>query len=160
MKFSINEDNYMIEMANMLGNKVKVPYKLPFSFYFSSGDGVNHSIGVKLVFNSEKLVKSQTGTLKLCDDWEYTPGKDDTKISQKQIDEMKDFFKTYIVLFCMVWDEQLTEDTVQDYFKGEIELCELIEKIEFYTDEMILLTTIKELENYCRYNNLVNFYGN
>ena len=160
MKLTINEDNYMIEMANMTGNRVKVPHKLPFSFYFSSGSEVNHSIRVKPVFNSEKLIKSQTGTLKLCDDWEYTPGKEDINISQKQINDMKEFFRAYLVLFCMVWDEQLTEDVVQDYFKGEIEFYELIENIDFYTDKMSLLTTVEELEKYCRDNKLVNFYGN
>lgn len=160
MKLTINEDNYMIEMANMTGNRVKVPYTLPFSFYFLSGSGINHSIRVKPVFNSEKLIKSKTGTLKLCDDWKYTPGKEDINISQKQINEMKEFFRTYLVLFCMVWDEQLTEDIVQDYFKGEIEFYELVENIDFYTDKMSLLTTVEELEKYCRDNKLVNFYGN
>lgn len=60
----------------------------------------------------------------------------------------------------MVWDEQLTEDIVQDYFKGEIEFYELVENIDFYTDKMSLLTTVEELEKYCRDNKLVNFYGN
>ena len=161
MKLEINEnENYLFEMANVLGRKVKVPHKLPFSFFFSSDKGVSHSIRVKPVFNSEKLLRSQTGTLKLCDDWEFIPGENDTKVSQKDIDDMKQFFRDYLVLFCMAWDEQLTYDDVQDYFKAEITFNELLHNISFYTDEMNSIITIAELEEYCRKNNMVNFYGN
>lgn len=161
MKLKINENNdYLIEMANVLGRKVKVPHKLPFSFYFSTKNSVVHSIRVKPTFNSEKLTVNMTGTLKLCDDWEYIPGPNDKNISNRDISEMKSFFKEYIVLFCLVWEEKLNEDDVQDYLRGIIDLDELIENIEFYTPKMKNISSIKELEKYCKENNLVNFYGN
>ena len=161
MRLQINETNdYMIEMANVLGRKVKVPNKLPFSFYFSGRRNGEHSIRVKPVFNSNDLNPSIVGTLKLCDDWEFIPGDNEKHISKSDVNEMKDFFRNYLVLFCMVWDYQLREDVVQDYLRGLIDFSELLEEIKFYTEDMNTISTIKELEDYCRENNLVNFYGN
>ena len=159
MKLKINED-YMIEMANVLGRKVKNPYKLPFSFYFSGRKTDEHNIRVKPVFNSNDLNPYIVGTLKLCDDWEFTPGPDEKHISSSDEKEMKEFFRKYLVLFCMVWDYQLREDVVQDYFRDLIDFTELIQEIKFYQAEMDKIKSIEELEEYCRDNNLVNFYGN
>lgn len=155
---NLNED-YLIEMANIVGKFVKVE-KLNFSFYFSSKDGVPYPIRVKPVFNREKLLKSKTGTLKLTDDWEYIPGEDDGFVSNKLVDEMKNFFREYIVLFCMVWDEQLDDTSVQRYFNGQMTLEELIQEISFYNEEMSNISTIEELEDYARRTESVNFYGN
>lgn len=47
-----NED--VLYMSSVRGKDVKNPYQLPFSFYFSSGNGVTHGPRVKPVFNSEK----------------------------------------------------------------------------------------------------------
>ena len=151
--------NCFIEMANVVGKYVKRPNKLPFSFYFSAQND-SHSIRVKPSFNAERLIKSQIGTLKLCDDWEYTPGPDDKDVKQKEINKMKDFFRTYLVLFCAVWDMQLSEYPVQKYFEGDFPLQKVMEDLDFYTPEMDEIKTIEELEDYCRMNNLVNFYGN
>lgn len=164
MKLKINENNlveneYLIEMANVVGKYVKRPNKLPFSFYFSAQNDT-HSIRVKPSFNNERLIKSQVGTLKLCDDWEYIPGPDDKDIKQKDINKMKGFFRTYLVLFCAVWDMQLSEYPVQKYFEGTFSLQSVIEDMDFYTKDMDNINTIEELEEYCRKNNLVNFYGN
>ena len=155
----INED-YYIEMANVLGRKVKVPHKLPFSFYFSVRKNNEHNIRVKPVFNSNELNPNDVGTLKLCDDWEFIPGNNEKHLSKAEINEMKSFFKEYIVLFCLVWEYKLREDVVQDYFRGLIDFQELIEEITFYTADMDNLSNISELEDYCRKYNLVNFYGN
>lgn len=166
MKLKINEtdnlmeDDCLMEMANVLGKKVKIPHKLPFSFYFSTKNNVVHNIRVKPVFNPEKLSVNMTGTLKLCDNWEYIPGKDDYNVSNRDVAEMKAFFREYLVLFCLVWEEKLNEDDVQDYLRAFITFNELLQQIEFYTEDMDYITTIKELENYCRENDLVNFYGN
>lgn len=73
---------------------------------------------------------------------------------------MKEFFREYLVLFCMVWDMQLREDVVQDYFRNLISFAELVKEIKFYTNDMNGIETIEELEEYCRNNKLVNFYGN
>lgn len=56
-----------------------------------------HGPRVKPMFNESKLKKSLTGTLKLCDDWEYIPGKDDKDVPASKVSEMKDFFKSYII---------------------------------------------------------------
>jgi hypothetical protein len=160
MKLQINENNdYLIEMANVVGKYVKRPNKLPFSFYFSAQNN-SHSIRVKPSFNAKRLIKSQIGTLKLCDDWEFVPGKDDTDVNQKEIAEMKNFFRKYLVLFCAVWDMQLSEYPVQKYFEGAFSLQTVIEDMDFYDSDMDKIKTIEELEKYCRDHNLVNFYGN
>lgn len=76
-------------MSNVRGKYVKRPSSLPFSFYFSPSDGVIHGIWVKPVFDPERSTISKAGTLKLCDDWEYTPGKDDKSVNDKDICKMK-----------------------------------------------------------------------
>ena len=159
MKLKINED-YMFEMANVLGRKVKNPHKLPFSFYFSVRKANEHSIRVKPVFNANDLNPSIVGTLKLCDDWEFIPGSEEKHISASDEREMKEFFREYLVLFCMVWDMQLREDVIQDYFRNLITFAELVREIKFYTNDMNRIETMEELEEYCRNNRLVNFYGN
>lgn len=156
-------EDYLIEIANVRGRYVKNPSQLPFSFYFSSGVGVPHSIRVKPVFNSEKLKQSETGTLKLCDDWEYIPGKNDKDVSSDLVRQMKEFFKKYIVLFCAVWDEQLQDSVLEDYFMGSIDFTVMVKDLDFYElfqSELSDIHTVEELENFCRNNNLVNLYGN
>lgn len=159
----IYESDSLMGMANVRGIYVKNPGKLPFSFYFSSGTGQKHSIRVKPVFNPNRLYMSSVGNLKLSGDWEYTPGKDEKFVSDKDIDSMKKFFKDNIVLFAMVWDEQLQDGMLEDYLKGLISFNDMLEDIVFYDEykkEMEHITTVKELDEFCRNNNLVNFYGN
>ena len=154
------EEDYLIEMANIVGKYVKIE-NLKFSFYFSSKDGVSHSIRVKPVFNTEKLLKSKTGTLQLTGNWEYIPGEDDKSVSGIDINNMKSFFKEYIVLFCMVWDEQLDDTSVQRYFNGDMSFEDLLKEISFYDEvEMNSITTVEELTDYARKTGFVNFYGN
>lgn len=159
MKLTIKENDFMIEMANIVGNYVANPNKLSFSFYFSANNGT-HSIRVKPSFNPERLIARKVGTLKLSDDWKFTPGEDDTKIKNKDIEIMKDFFRKYIVLFCAVWDMQLSERPVQKYFEGDYTLLQVMKDMDFYNENMKSIETIEDLENYCRKNKLVNFYGN
>ena len=164
-------------MANVRGKKVKNPHSLPFSFYFSNknfeGSDVSHSIRVKPMFNPEKLVPSLTGTLKLSDDWEYIPGSDDKHVSKSDVKKMKQFFLDNIVLFCAVWDGQLQDSLVQEYFMGNSDLQEVIEGLDFYDEYAYLsddnghllysltdVRTVKELDKFCRKYDLVNFYGN
>lgn len=162
MKKYIRSDTILC-MSNIRGDHVKHPKPLKFSFYFSSGSGVTHSIRVKPMFNPQKLRASLTGTLKLSDDWAYIPGPDDSNVSNKDIKAMKDFFKQHIVLFCAVWDEQIDDTDLSDYFTGEIEFDELLKCLDFYpdySDELDTIHDVKDLENFCRANNLVNLYGN
>lgn len=146
-------------MSNIRGNRIKVPGPQEFSFYFSNAKG-QHGIRVKPVFDNNKLSRSTVGSLKLCDDWAYVPGQNDKHVSKQQIAEMKEFFRTYLVLFCAAWDEQIQEDDVQDYFKGNLLFPELLTCFDFYTQDMDSIATIQELELYCKKHHLVNFHGN
>lgn len=163
MKRVIETSDATLCMSNIRGKYVKHPTPLPFSFYFSSSDGVTHGPRVKPSFNPEKLKMSQTGTLKLCDDWEYIPGKEDSKISSKQVESMKDFFRSYLVLFCAVWDEIIQDGVVADYLVGRISFKEMLQDFDFYEeykDDLDRIRDVFELDNFCRDNNLVNIYGN
>lgn len=163
MKRLIRQNRDILCMSNVRGRYVVNPGKLPFSFYFSSGAGMPHSIRVKPVFNPDRLVSSLTGTLKLCDDWEYIPGKNDTGVSSKDINDMKEFFREYIVLFCAVWDEQLSDGVVEDYLRGDISFSDMLKDFDFYelhSSELDNIKSISELESFCRDNQLVNLYGN
>ena len=159
----ITENDYIIEMSNVRGRYVKNPHSLPFSFYFSSSGGVDHEIRVKPLFNPERLIRSKTGTLKLHGDWEFIPGKDEKHIDAQEIEKMKKFFKDNIVLFAMVWDEQMQDGILEDYLIGKITFDYMLTDIDFYEEyksEMKSIKNVKELEKFCRDNNLVNFYGN
>ena len=153
----------LLEMSNVRGSKVIYPNKLPFSFYFSAKGNINHTIRVKPSFDPDKLKLSQTGTLKLSGDWEYTPSENDKNIESKKITQMKKFFKDNIVLFCMAWEEQMQDATVADFFEGRIDIHELVKDIDFYDlyrSQFDRMETIYELETFCREYHLVNFFGN
>ena len=156
--------NYdILAMSNVRGKYVQNPSVLPFSFYFSSGSGVTHSIRVKPMFNPDKLKSSLVGTLKLSDDWAYTPGINDHNITTKQINEMKAFFRKYLVLFCAVWDEQMQDAVLSDYFQGRASFHDVLEDLDFYEEheaELNDIHTVEELETFCRQFGLVNMYGN
>lgn len=146
-------------MSNVTGKYVKNPEKLDFSFYYSTKDGVNHSIRVKPVFNPEKISRSTIGNLELHGDWKYTPGKSDTSVSSSRINKMTEFFKTYKVLFAAVWEEQLPEDLLADYFKGYIDLTTLIKELYNYSEWEDYLSDVKDVDSFekaVRDNNLFN----
>lgn len=149
-------------MSNVRGNKVRVQRNLPFSFYFSAKQG-KHPIHVKPMFNPAKLRDDLVGTLKLCDDWKYTPGPDDLHVDQSDIAKMKRFFRKYLVLFAATWDHQLADGDVYDYLVGDITLAELIETFDFYeefADDLDEIDSVSQLEDFCRAHQLVNLYGN
>ena len=156
-------ESYLVEMSNVRGNHVINPGKLPFSFYFSGGNGNPHDIRVKPMFNPAKLRKDLAGTLRLCDDWKFERGAADKHVSASDIKEMKEFFRRHLVLFCMVWDYQLTDPELEDYFVGDITLNELLkgfDQYENYKDELDKISTVEELEAFCRNEDLVNFRDN
>lgn len=153
----------ILAMSNVRGRYVKNPHSLPFSFYFSSGAGAQHSIRVKPSFNPEKLKYSMTGNLELSDQWTFTPGPYDKSVSEQDVNDMKQFFRDHIVLFAAVWDEQLQDGVLEDYFKGDITFQEMLTDLDFYEDykvEIDSVSSVSELEEFCRTNDLVNMYGN
>lgn len=154
------EMDNVLGMSNVRGCKVTVPHKLPFSFYFSPQQS-SHAIRVKVLFNPNKMIPDKLGTLELHGNWEYKPGTDDTKIPNKQIREMKQFFKKYKVLFAAVWEMVLPEDIVQFYFNGITPFSDLLTEFEFYEDykkEMDGIDNIEELEEFVREYNLFNMW--
>ncbi len=162
-RYIIHNDSDIFAMSNVRGRYVVNPRSLPFSFYFYSGEGVTHGIRVKPSFNPEKLKYSMTGTLKLCDDWSFTPGKEDKNVKNKDIESMKEFFRKYLVLFCAVWDEQMQDATLEYYFTGQITFQEMLEDLDFYNQyksELSKINTIEELEEFCVKHGLVNLQGN
>lgn len=157
-------------MSNVRGIYVKNPHELNFSFYFSGKKG-DHEIRVKPLFNNRRMISSKAGTLMLHSDWKFIPGKDDKKVDSKDIEAMKEFFRKYLVFFCMVWDEQLPDPELADYFEGRVDLFELLEQFEDYDkikdfvekkkeDNSPDSEIIKELTDYCKKNKLVNFRNN
>ena len=147
-------------MASMLGDDVKVPGKLPFSFYFSTNNS-SHSIRVKPIFDPCRMSADLAGTLKLSDPWEYIPGKNDHNVDPKQIRKMKSFFRKYKVLFAAVWCGVIQETPVCDYFRGMKPLDVLMKDFDFYNeykDDMDDIDSIEELEEFVRENSLLHLF--
>ena len=150
-------------MANVRGAKVKNPGRLPFSFLFSADDNSQLGIRVKVVFNSERIIQSKTGTLKLCDDWEFIPSVEDKHLKAKDIADMKQFFRGYLVLFCAVWDEQMQEGVLEDYFTGNTTFQEMLTDLDFYDDyveDLANISTVEKLEEYARTTQCIDLHGN
>ena len=144
-------------MSNVVGKFVKNPNKLPFSFYFSQKGDNKHGIRVKPMFNPNKLSVRLCGNLELHSNWNYTPGPDDKNISSKQIKQMKDFFRTYKVLFAAVWEEELQEYALEDYLRGLCSWEDMMHEFEFYEEyhqELDQIQNCEELESFVRENNI------
>lgn len=114
------------------GKNVKVPHSLNFSFcYTIKENSINEEFYVGVSFNSNKIDYIDIGILNL-NNWIYVAGKYDENILEKNIIEMKQFFKTYINLFKDVWESKLPSDTLRDYFCGYISYDDLCK--EYYAD--------------------------
>ena len=58
----------------------------------------------------------------------------DTYANAHSFKIMMDFFHTYHVLFCAVWDGNLSDAVLEDWFRGEITWDALIEQFDFYEE--------------------------
>lgn len=157
MKKLLKYSDSIFGMSTIRGNKVKVPNKLPFSFYFSARNG-KHGIRVKPIWNPDRMNIEDAGNLELHGEWIYTPGRNDNP-SSKDIRYMIGFFRKYKVLFSAVWEGELQEDSLQDYFRGFISFSELLKEFDFYEDYSSILqntTTVTELETIVRNYNIFN----
>lgn len=146
-------------MSNIVGRRVKTD-KIDFSFYFST-QKASHAIRVKVSFNPSKVKETDFGTLELHGDWKFTPGKNDTHVPNKEIKNMKAFFKKYKVLFAAVWDKEIYDSFISEYFFGTISFPELLQEFDFYadySDEMDKLKDVAELESFVRQNNIFNMW--
>lgn len=164
----MENETYLFEMSNVRGSKVKNPHKLDFSFYFSTKRAIDnkdnvHGIRVKPIFNPETMNTGDVGTLQLHGNWEYIPGKQDEHISSKKIKDMKEFFKYYKTLFCAVWELELEQDVLYDYFRGIINFKELITEFNFYNKykkDLDNISTLDELTEFIKNSNLFNLWDN
>ncbi len=142
------------------GCKVKVPHELPFSFLFSEKE-YRRDLNVKPVFNPKKISKLSFGILELYGNWNYTPCSEDINVSTEQINEMKQFFKDYKILFAGVWECVLDSSVLSDYFRGIISFSELLKEFEFYEDfkdEMDDIEDVEELTEFVRESRLFNMW--
>lgn len=162
MKKYLRGQDAIFAMSNVRGRYIKVESGIPFSFYYSPKNS-SHGPRVKPVLDPDKMKMADAGTLKLCDDWAFKPGANDKRAASDIVQLMKQFFRKYLVLFLLVWDSQVDDPLLEDYFRGDITLAEFIQDLDFYGDyskELDRINTVSELEKFCRDNNLVNFYGN
>lgn len=129
-------DEEIRPMANVRGKRVKTD-KIDFSFYFSSNYGINHAIRVKFCFNPDRITHEDfDGCMELHGNYEWIPNRriSSRQISSRQIEDARNFFKKYSVLFNSVLNGVLYEGYLQDYFKGEIDFNGLISKYEVSED--------------------------
>lgn len=157
----IEGEDEIFEMSNVIGDFMKVPHKMNFSFYFSDKDKNKHGIRVKVSFRPNRMKRSMAGILVLHGDWEFYKNVKDEHVSSKDIKEMKKFFKDYKVLFAGVWEERIEERLVQKYFEGDMSLMELIKGMddyEEYKNELDKVNSIKELEQTVRKYNIFNMH--
>lgn len=162
MKKYLSHAESILAMSNVRGKYITVANNIRFSFFYSPR-WTQHGPRVKVVFNPEVMRRENASVQKLCDDWRFIYNEKDKHPSQSEIAEMQQFFRHYLILFLLVWDNHLSEADPSDYFVGRMPLSELISNIYFYNDfeeEMSQLSSIEELEEFCRANHLVNMYGN
>lgn len=162
MKRYVHSIEDIFAQSNVLGRFIKVEKGIDFSFYYSPRNS-SHGPRVKPIMNPQNMRIANAGTLELCDDWNFTPGKNDQHCSNKEVNEMKAFFRKYLVLFLLVWDQIADDPSLGYYMQGQFSLSEFIQTCDFYEDykgELDQINDVAELEQFCRDNKLVNFYGN
>lgn len=152
----------LMEMANMVGNRVKTDANLPFSFYFSTKSAVHgaHGIRVKILWNPSKSPNDADGYMELHGNYEYVRGSHKYKPTEKELKVARNFFKKYKVIFSAVWEEKMDYTSVQDFFEGEISFRELLINFTNVTEKQFYLinhaSTLEELESIVREKKIFN----
>ena len=118
----------LMEMANVVGNDVKLEDRLPFSFYFSNKDAVHsqHGIRLKVLWNPSKSPSNADGYMEMHGDYNYISGSHKYKPTGKELSILKNFCKKYKVLFSAVWEDKLDQSAAQKYFDGRLQFNELL----------------------------------
>lgn len=137
----------LMEMANMLGNKVALETRLPFSFHFCDRKAIHnrHSIRAKILWNPSKAPIDADGYMELHGDYEYIGGSHKYKPTTNELQAARGFFKKYKVLFAAVWEEVLYPDDLVDYFKGNFSWKELVSS--FYDLPQPTLAVLQNCRN-------------
>lgn len=74
-QYYLNNDNIVLmEMANVMGNKVVVEHRLPFSFHFCDKKAIHgqHAIRVKILWNPSKAPNDADGYMELHGEYKYS----------------------------------------------------------------------------------------
>lgn len=137
----------LMEMASVVGNKVKLEVGLPFSFHFCDRGAVHsqHGIRAKILWNPSKAPSSADGYIELHGSYEYTAGSHKYRPTAKELQVARDFFKKYKVLFAAAWEEVLVPDDVADYLKGNLNWNELVGS--FYNLHRSTLAVLQHCKN-------------
>ena len=151
----------LMEMANVVGNKVVLENRLPFSFYFSTKEAVHsrHGIRLKVLWNPNKAPDVADGYFEMHGDYDYIVASHKYKPTSKELEIARNFCKKYKVLFAAVWEGVLDPDPLQDYFKGRLKLNELLSKFELTGRQYYNVnhcTFLEELEACVRRYNIYN----
>lgn len=151
----------LMEMSNVRGRDVIMEDKLPFSFFFCRKSAVHrqHGIRLKIIWNPNRAPEDADGYIELHGDYEYTMGSHKYKPTAKELSVLRNFCKKYKVLFAAVWEGILYDGDLQDYFKGRIDLRELLTNfdlrgISYY--KVNHCKTLQELEDCVRKNKIFN----
>lgn len=152
----------LMEMANVRGVDVKLVSHLPFSFHFYGKDAVHqqHGIRIKMIWNPSKAPYDADGYMELHGNYDYNMDSHKYKPTEKELKIARDFFKKYKVLFAAVWESVLYDGDLQDYFKGRIDLRDLISKFDVENENNYYFInhckSLEELEDCVRKNNIFN----
>lgn len=152
----------LMEMANVVGNDVKLEHRLPFSFYFSNKNAVHsqHGIRLKILWNPNKSPEFADGYIELHGDYKYISGSHKYKPTGKELSILRAFCKKYKVIFSAVWENKISSNYVQKYFDGRLEFNELLTKFEDVKEKQYYLInhckSLDELEQCVRENKIFN----
>lgn len=159
MKFKRLKEDLLLEMSNVRGNRVKLE-NIEFSFYFSIKNS-NHSIRVKICWNKDKIIPQELDAMKLSGNYELIKNKQLKKRpDESKIEEARQFFKKYKVLFAACWDDKLQPADVVDYLEGHIDFRELLKNFYGINNYHKLLDSndVTELYNIVKKYNIFNLY--
>lgn len=122
------------EMANVVGKYVKSETNpLNFSFHFlGKDDNMKHAIRVKITWNPNHIKQGQfDGYIEAHGDYRYYQSpKSDAHPTKKEVDRARMFVRKNKVLFAAVWEGVVNDNIVQDYFRGNAPLYEVVSQFE------------------------------
>lgn len=149
------------EMANVVGKYVKSETNpLNFSFHFlGKDDNMKHAIRVKITWNPNHIKQGQfDGYIEAHGDYRYYQSpKSDAHPTKKEVDRARMFVRKNKVLFAAVWEGVVNDNIVQDYFRGNAPLYEVVANLDLPDDIYYKLNhgfieknTLTELEDRVR----------
>ena len=160
--YLIEPSAVLMEMTNVVGNKVKIESILPFSFHFCTKEAVHqqHGIRLKVIWNPSKAPDNADGYIEMHGNYDYIVSSHKYKPSATELKILKNFCLKYKVLFSAVWELKLDKDFLIEYFKGELLLRDLLTKFENISEKQFYLInhckTLEELEDCVRKNKIFN----